>query len=199
MVQTVAQSCRTGASTNIIFGLALGYQSCIVPTVVLAIIIYVSFSLANMYGIACAALGMLGTLASGANPLSLPTPGVHHSPGLCCFSCISATRAQDSSPVFGHHHHLQQCIGSRHVSYDCTFSGKVHNAPPISAVGLAIDAYGPIADNAGGIAEMAAMGEDIRSRTDALDAAGNTTAAIGKVGTVHEPCQDPDLLARMQS
>lgn len=109
-VKTVAQACRTGASTNIIFGLALGYQSCIVPTIVLAIIIYVSFSLANMYGIACAALGMLGTLASG----------------------------------------------------------------------LAIDAYGPIADNAGGIAEMAAMGEDIRARTDALDAAGNTTAAIGK-------------------
>jgi Inorganic H+ pyrophosphatase len=61
----VAEACRTGASTNIIFGLALGYQSCIVPTIVLAVIIYISFSLANMYGVACAALGMLGTLATG--------------------------------------------------------------------------------------------------------------------------------------
>ena len=65
-LQTVAEACRTGASTNIIFGLALGYQSCIVPTIVLAVIIYISFSLANMYGVACAALGMLGTLATGA-------------------------------------------------------------------------------------------------------------------------------------
>ncbi|CAA7388970.1 unnamed protein product [Spirodela intermedia] len=109
-VRDVADSCRTGAATNVIFGLALGYKSVIVPIFAIAAAIYVSFSLAAMYGIAVAALGMLSTIATG----------------------------------------------------------------------LAIDAYGPISDNAGGIAEMAGMSRRIRERTDALDAAGNTTAAIGK-------------------
>ena len=54
--------------------------------------------------------------------------------------------------------------------------GMLANLP----LSLAIDGYGPISDNAGGIAEMAEMGPEVRERTDGLDAAGNTTAAIGK-------------------
>ncbi|KAL6897948.1 hypothetical protein ACP4OV_006907 [Aristida adscensionis] len=109
-VRAVARSCRTGAATNVIFGLAAGYKSVIVPILAIAAAIYAAVRLAAMYGVALAALGMLSTLATG----------------------------------------------------------------------LAIDAYGPISDNAGGIAEMAGMPRAVRERTDALDAAGNTTAAIGK-------------------
>ncbi len=109
-VREVADACNTGAATNIIYGLALGYKSSVLPVVLLVITIVASSSLAGMYGIAIAALGMISTIA----------------------------------------------------------------------IGLTIDAYGPVSDNAGGIAEMAGLGKEVRDRTDMLDAAGNTTAAVGK-------------------
>jgi K(+)-stimulated pyrophosphate-energized sodium pump len=109
-VREVADASKTGSATNIIYGLALGYNSAVLPMLLIAISVVIGYVFAGMYGIALTAIGMLGTIA----------------------------------------------------------------------VGLTIDAYGPTSDNAGGIAEMAEMGKDIRKRTDALDAAGNTTAAIGK-------------------
>jgi H(+)-translocating pyrophosphatase len=109
-VQELAQKCTSGAAINIIYGLAVGYLSTIIPIVLLAITIIVATKLLGMLGVALAAIGMLSTLA----------------------------------------------------------------------VGLAIDAYGPISDNAGGIAEMCECEEHVREYTDALDAAGNTTAAVGK-------------------
>jgi K(+)-stimulated pyrophosphate-energized sodium pump len=109
-VREVADASKTGSATNIIYGLALGYNSAVIPMLLIAISVVIGYVFAGMYGIALTAIGMLGTIA----------------------------------------------------------------------VGLTIDAYGPTSDNAGGIAEMAEMGKDIRKRTDALDAAGNTTAAIGK-------------------
>ena len=64
-LQELSDSCRTGAATNVIFGLALGYKSAIVPCLVIATCIFVSFTLAHMFGIACAALGFLTTLSTG--------------------------------------------------------------------------------------------------------------------------------------
>lgn len=109
-VRDMAKACTSGAAINIIYGLALGYLSTIIPTILIALTILVSIVLLDMLGVALAAIGMLSTLA----------------------------------------------------------------------VGLAIDAYGPISDNAGGISEMSELGEEVRKITDALDAAGNTTAAVGK-------------------
>jgi inorganic pyrophosphatase len=109
-VREVAMSCKTGAATNMIYGIALGYKSAIIPVIILALVVYGSFSMCDMYGVALAAIGFLSNLATG----------------------------------------------------------------------LTIDVYGPVCDNAGGIAEMAELDPSVREKTDALDAAGNTTAAIGK-------------------
>lgn len=109
-VRRLAESCVNGAAPNVILGLALGYRSTMVPVFCIAFSILVSFTLANMFGISLAALGMLSTLTTA----------------------------------------------------------------------LTIDGYGPISDNAGGIVEMSGANEWARRRTDSLDAAGNTTAAIGK-------------------
>jgi inorganic pyrophosphatase len=62
--QEVAESTETGAATNIIYGIALGYKSAVIPILILGTDVYVAFSLLGMYGVGLCALGMLCTLAS---------------------------------------------------------------------------------------------------------------------------------------
>lgn len=109
-VNSIVQQSSTGHATNIIGGLSVGMESTVIPILVLAAGIIISYGFAGLYGVAIAAAGMMAT----------------------------------------------------------------------TAMQLAIDAFGPIADNAGGIAEMSGLPEEVRHRTDILDAVGNTTAATGK-------------------
>ena len=117
-VKALVRGCKQGAAINIILGLALGFLSNVLPTILIAGTVFISYKLAGMFGIALAALGMLGNLA----------------------------------------------------------------------VCLAIDGYGPISDNAGGLATMCSLDERIRGITDDLDSAGNTTAAIGKGFAIGSAC-----------
>jgi H+-translocating diphosphatase len=85
-VREVANSCKTGAATNMIYGIALGYKSAIIPVIVLALVIYGSFTLCDMYGVALAAIGFLSNLATGLT-IDVYGPVCDNAGGMCKYSC----------------------------------------------------------------------------------------------------------------
>lgn len=125
-VKKIAESCETGAATNIIQGISTGMLSTIIP-------------------IALVAFAIIGAYICG----NMAFPGVDVSTGGIAVGLFGVALAA---------------------------TGMLSN----TAITIGVDAYGPVADNAGGIAEMAGLPEEVRDRTDSLDAVGNTTAAIAK-------------------
>ncbi|CAA2983361.1 pyrophosphatase [Olea europaea subsp. europaea] len=96
-MQDVANSCRTGAATNVIVGLALGFKSVIIPIFAIAMSIFASFTFAAMYGIAVAVLGKLSTIATGLaidayGPISNNARGIVEMVGLHCSSLTELLR-----------------------------------------------------------------------------------------------------------
>ncbi|GJS74758.1 vacuolar H+-pyrophosphatase [Tanacetum coccineum] len=79
-----------------------------------------------------------------------------------------------------HHVGLSVLLNTNSPVQDVVDSSRTGAAKNNVVTGLTTDAYGPISDNAGGIAEIARMSHCIRERTNALDVAGNTTATVGK-------------------
>lgn len=82
-MREVARACTRGTSSNIIYGLALGYKSAIVPVVALAITIWTSFYLCGMFGVAIAALGMVRGCLRGSAASATTHHTSHLSPLLC--------------------------------------------------------------------------------------------------------------------
>jgi len=165
-VKVIAESSQTGPATNIISGLAVGFESTLAPIFII------------VAGIA------------GAYFITEPLAGVYYSEltGMTVPQNIAQmlSALKDPSKFADAATFLRMTEQVAHYSTQQLLMGAYGIA--IAAVGMlstagmvvAIDSYGPITDNAGGIAEMAELPPTVRQITDALDAVGNTTKAVTK-------------------